>query len=42
MVRISSMEQILNNPGFVHPAENIFVNLGSDQLEVCEEINHLK
>ena len=33
------MEQILNNPGFVHLAENIFVNLGSDQLEVCEEIN---
>ena len=33
------MELILNNPGFIHLAENIFGNLDCEKLEVCKEIN---
>ena len=33
------MEKILNNPGFVHLAENIFGNLDVEKLENCEKIN---
>ena len=33
------MEKILINPGLVHLAENIFCNLGDEDLEVCGQIN---
>ena len=33
------MENILNNPGLLHLAENIFWNLENQKLEVCEGIN---
>ena len=36
---VSPMEMILNNPGFVHLAENIFENLDYEKLLVCEQIN---
>ena len=39
MAEVSPMEKILNNPGFVHLAENIFGNLDQDRLEVCGQIN---
>ena len=40
MVReISPMEKILNNPGLVHLAENIFRNLDNENIEVCALIN---
>ena len=33
------MEKILNNPGLVHLAENIFENLDHEKLEICRQIN---
>ena len=33
------MENILNSPGFIHLAQNIFWNLENQKLEVCEGIN---
>ena len=39
MARVSPMEKILNNPGFVHLSEIIFWNLDHDHLEVCGQIN---
>ena len=33
------METILRNPGLLHLAENIFLNLETEDLEVCEKIN---
>ena len=33
------MEKILNNPGLVHLAENIFENLDHEKLEICGQIN---
>ena len=33
------MEKILNNPGLVDLAENIFGNLDAEKLEVCQQIN---
>ena len=33
------MEKILNNPGLVHLAENIFGNLADEDVEVCRDIN---
>ena len=35
----SLMEKILDNPGLVHLAENIFGNLYEENLEVCVQIN---
>ena len=35
----SPIERILNNPGLVHLAENIFGNLDDENLEVCGQIN---
>ena len=35
----SLMEKILDNPGLVHLAENIFGNLFDENLEVCVQIN---
>ena len=35
----SSMEKILNNPGLVHLAENIFGNLNDANVEDCGQIN---
>ena len=29
----------MNNPGYVHLAENIFDNLDYEKLQVCEQIN---
>ena len=37
MAKVSPLEKILNNPGLVHLAENIFGNL--DYVEVCRHIN---
>ena len=39
MNKVSPMEMILNNPGFVDLAENIFGNLDSEKQETCEKIN---
>ena len=39
MAKVSPMEKILNNPGFVHLTEIIFGNLDHDHLEVCGQIN---
>ena len=39
MAKISTMMNILNNPGLAHLAENIFWNLDYDTLEVCRNIN---
>ena len=36
---ISPMEKILYNPGLVHLAEKIFVNLDEENLDVCGQIN---
>ena len=33
------MEKIINNPGLVDLAENIFGNLDAEKLEVCQQIN---
>ena len=35
------MEKILNNPGFQHLAENIFLNMSSTDLKKCQLINQL-
>ena len=35
----SPMEKILNNPGLVHLAENIFGNFDAEKLNVCKQIN---
>ena len=34
------MEKILNNPGLVHLAENVFGNLDDETLKVCGKINN--
>ena len=34
------MEKILNNPGLVHLAENVFRNLDDETLKVCGKINY--
>ena len=39
MDKVSPMEMILNNPGFVDLVENIFGNLDSEKQETCEQIN---
>ena len=36
---VSPMEKILNNPGLVHLAENIFGNLADEDADVCRHIN---
>ena len=36
---LSPLEKILNNPGLVHLAENIFGNLADEDAEVCRDIN---
>ena len=36
---MSPLEKILNNPGLVHLAENIFGNLDDENLDVCGQIN---
>ena len=33
------MEVILNNPGFQHIAENVFLNLNYEKLETCRLVN---
>ena len=33
------MEKLLDNPGLVHLAENIFENLPNENLKICEQIN---
>ena len=33
------MENLINNPGLQHVAENIFLNLDSDNLIICQQIN---
>ena len=33
------MEIILNNPGFQHIAENVFLNLNHEKLETCRLVN---
>ena len=33
------MEKIINNPGLQHLAENIFLNLNSEDLKQCQLIN---
>ena len=38
MDKVSPMEMILNNPGFVDLVENIFDNLDSEKQETCEQI----
>ena len=35
----SPMEKILNNPGLVDLAENIFGNFDTEKLNVCKQIN---
>ena len=35
----SQLENILNNPGLVHLAENIFGNLSDEKAEICRDIN---
>ena len=39
MAEVSTMEKILNNPGFQHLAEIIFGNLDRDHIDVCEQSN---
>ena len=39
MAKVSPMEMIMNNPGYVHLAENIFDNLDYEKLQVCDQIN---
>ena len=36
---VSPLEKILNNPGLVNLAENIFGNLADEDVEVCRHIN---
>ena len=33
------MEKIINNPGFQHLTENVFLNLDVDVLKICGQIN---
>ena len=33
------MENLLNNPGLQHLAENIFLNLSYEKLKICQMIN---
>ena len=33
------MENIINNPGLQHIAENIFCNLSDKDIKLCQEIN---
>ena len=35
----ATFQNIINNPGLLHLAENIFLNLGPEDLEKCEMIN---
>ena len=37
-VEVSPLEKILNNPGLVHLAENIFDNLADNDVEDCRGI----
>ena len=37
----SSMEIILENPGLLHLAENIFSNLNDADVEICRNINQI-
>ena len=37
-VKVSPLEKILNNPGLVHLAENIFDNLADNDVEDCRGI----
>ena len=37
----SPMEKILENPGLVHLAENIFSNLNDVNVEICRNINQI-
>ena len=39
MTEISPLETILNTPGLVHLAENIFNNLDYEVVKVCRDIN---
>ena len=39
MAKLSAMMNILNNPGLVHLAENIFWNLDVNSLKICAQIN---
>ena len=39
MAEVSPLEKILNNPGLVHLAENIFSNLDCNGTEICRNIN---
>ena len=39
MAKVSPLEIILNTPGLVHLAENIFDNLDHESLQVCRDIN---
>ena len=39
MVEVSPLEKILNNPGLVHLAENIFSNLDNEKLDASGQIN---
>ena len=33
------MENLTNNPGLQHIAEDIFLNLTSDNIEKCQEVD---
>ena len=35
----NTLEKILNNPGFQHLAEKVFLNLDPWNLEICKKIN---
>ena len=37
----SPMEKILENPGLMHLAENIFSNLNDADVEICQNINQI-
>ena len=39
MIKVNPLEKILNNPGLVHLAENIFSNLDNENLDACGQIN---
>ena len=39
MAEVSPMERILNTPGLVHLAENIFGNLDCEGIGFCRDIN---
>ena len=36
---VSPMEKILQNPGLIHLAEDIFKNLSDEAVEICRYIN---